>query len=141
MERSAITDVLMRHHAAFAAHDAAMLAGQHAPDGVFESPAAGRVQGRPAIEHVYRYWFEAYPDMTFTWDAPIVEGDQAALFWSFAGTIRGPFFGVTVPGTHIEMQGAARYIFREDGLIALAQHLFDFSAVLMKAGVLKARPV
>jgi predicted ester cyclase len=140
MNRDAIEALLRRHHEAFAARDAVTLASHHAAEGIFESPAAGRIHGRQAIEHVYRYWFEAFPDMRFTWDPPIIDGDEAALFWLFSGTIRGPFFGVTVPGTHVEMKGAAHYRFIDDG-IAEAWHIFDFSAVLMKAGVLKARPV
>jgi predicted ester cyclase len=140
MDREAIEDLLRRHHAAFLARDAAALAGQHTPDGVFESPAAGRIQGRESIEHVYRYWFEAFPDMRFTWDTPIIGNGEAALFWEFAGTIRGPFFGVAIPGARVEMNGAAHYRFR-DGGIADARHVFDFSGVLIKAGILKARPV
>jgi hypothetical protein len=37
------------------------------------------------------------------------------------------------------MNGAALYTFR-DGQLAFVQHLFDFSALLMKAGVLKVKP-
>jgi steroid delta-isomerase-like uncharacterized protein len=140
MNREAIEALLQRHHDAFTARDAAALAGQHTPDGLFESPAAGHIQGRQAIEQVYRYWFDAFPDMRFTWEPPIIDDSQAALFWTFAGTIRGPFFGVAVPGARVEMNGAAHYRFR-DGGIAEARHIFDFSAVLMKAGILKARPV
>ena len=57
-------------------------------------PAAGRVEGRASIEQVYRYWFDAFPDMKFTWARPVIEGDRAAFFWSLSGTIKGPFFGV-----------------------------------------------
>ena len=139
MQRSEIEAFLARHEDLFAAHDAAGLAAQHAPESVFESPAAGRVEGRASIEQVYRYWFDAFPDMKFTWARPVIEGDRAAFFWSLSGTIKGPFFGVKVPGTRVEMNGAALYTFR-DGQLVFAQHLFDFSALLMKAGVLKVKP-
>jgi predicted ester cyclase len=140
MDRGEIEALLQRHQDAFVARDPVALAAQHTTDALFESPAAGRLQGRQAIEQVYRYWLDAFPDMRFTWDPPLIDGAQAALFWQFAGTIQGPFFGVTVPGARVEMNGAAHYRFR-DGGIAEARHIFDFSAVLMKAGVLKARPV
>jgi predicted ester cyclase len=139
MSRTDIETLLARHHEAFASLDAAALAAQHLPDGIFESPAAGRVQGRAPIERVYKYWFNAFPDMRFTWDPAIVDGDRAALFWDMAGTLKGQFFGVGIAGARIEFNGAALYVFR-DGGIAVASHVFDFSAVLMKAGVLKARP-
>ena len=140
MTRSEIEALLLRHEEAFARHDAEALAVQHAPLGTFRSPAAGTVQGRDAITHVYRYWFDAFPDMRFTWEPPVIDGDRAALFWSLRGRMHGTFFGVTASGTHVEMTGAARYTFA-DGQIAEAMHTFDFSALLMKLGVLKARPV
>lgn len=139
MLQDEILSLLEQHHAAFARHDADALASHHMPDGTFESPAVGVVQGRDAIAQVYRYWFTAFPDMRFTWRTPVVDGDRAALFWILEGTIDGPFFGVPVPGTHVRVTGAALYTFR-DGGIASASHIFDFSSVLMKAGILKARP-
>ena len=139
MQRSDIEALLSRHHAAFERRDAAALASHHRPDGTFSSPAQGTVTGRAAIERVYKYWFDAFPDMRFTWAPPLIDGDQAALFWSLSGTVGGPFFGMASPGAKVEMQGAARYTFR-DGGIAAATHVFDFSAALLKAGVLKAKP-
>ena len=139
MEPNAIDDLLARHAVLFAAHDAAGLAAQHAPEGTFSSPAAGVVTGRRAIEQVYRYWFTAFPDMRFTWRPPLAQGNRVALFWSFSGSLQGPFFGVTVPGARVQMSGAAEYTLSDEG-IATADHLFDFSQVLIKAGVMKIKP-
>jgi steroid delta-isomerase-like uncharacterized protein len=139
MERDEILALLEQHHAAFARHDAVGLAAHHAADGTFESPAVGLVRGREAIAQVYRYWFTAFPDMRFTWTPPVVDGGRAALFWTLEGTVEGPFFGVPTPGAHVKVAGAGLYTFR-DGSIGSASHIFDFSAVLMKAGILKARP-
>jgi predicted ester cyclase len=52
------------------------------------------VVGRSGIEQVYRYWITAFPDFVFDWREPVIEGDRVALFWTFAGTAKGPFFGV-----------------------------------------------
>jgi steroid delta-isomerase-like uncharacterized protein len=139
MDRDEILALLEQHHAAFARHDAIALAAQHAADGTFESPAVGLVRGREAIGQVYRYWFTAFPDMRFTWTPPLVDGTRAALFWTLEGTVEGPFFGVPTAGAHVKVSGAALYAFR-DGSIGSVSHIFDFSAVLMKAGILKARP-
>jgi steroid delta-isomerase-like uncharacterized protein len=137
--QSEITTLLEHHLAAFARHDAAALAAQHLEDGTFESPAVGLVRGRQAIEQVYSYWLTAIPDMRFTWGPPIVDGDRAALFWTLEGTVEGPFFGVPNAGTRVKVTGAAEYTFRDGGILSAA-HIFDFSALLMKAGILKARP-
>jgi predicted ester cyclase len=139
MQRSEIADVLARHKAAFDRHDAGALAADHLPDGSFTSPAHGTVHGRPAIEHVYRFWFDAFPDLRLDWESPLIDGDEAALFWRFSGTVQGPFFGITIPGAKVEMPGAAHYTFRDGGIVRVS-HVFDFSSVLLKAGVLKAKP-
>jgi predicted ester cyclase len=139
MLETEVSALLERHREAFAARDAAALANQHLPTGTFTSPASGTVHGRAAIEQVYRYWFTAFPDMQFTWEPPIVDGVRAAIFWTLDGTIAGPFFGVANPGTRVRAGGAGLYTFADGGILSVS-HIFDFSAVLMKAGVLKARP-
>lgn len=139
MTRDDILSLLARHQEAFLQRDAAALAAQHAEDGTLDGPAHGAVDGREAIAEVYRYWFTAFPDMRLTWNTPIVDGDRAAIFWQSVGTAHGPFFGVVGAGTRIEMTGAGEYTF-DNGLIRSVRHVFDFSAVLMKAGVLKVKP-
>jgi predicted ester cyclase len=139
MTRADLVARLERHRDAFKRRDADALAADHAPEGIFESPAHGIVKGRAAIRDVYVYWFTAFPDLLLTWDAPLIDGDRAAIFWSFAGTSHGPFFGIVGAGTRIEMRGAAEYVFGEDG-IASVRHTYDFSGVLMKTGVLKVKP-
>lgn len=139
MDRSEIQALLDRHKEAFTRRDAVALALQHTEDGTFESPAHGVVRGRQAIEGVYRYWFTAFPDLILTWPDQVVDGDRAAVFWSFEGTTDGAFFGVEKPGIRVAMQGAADYRF-VDGLITSVRHVFDFTGALIKAGVLRTRP-
>lgn len=139
MTRDEIVTLLERHRQAFLARDAEALATLHAPEGTFESPAHGVVRGRPKILEIYRYWFDAFPDLQLTWDGPLVDGHRAAVFWSFKGTSNGPFFGALGAGTRVDMQGAAEYTFA-DGFITSVRHVFDFSGVLMRTGVLKVKP-
>jgi predicted ester cyclase len=140
MTRDAIEQLLAEHQAGFLARDPYALAATHAPDGTFESPAHGLVQGRDAIRDVYRYWYKGFPDFSFQWGTPIIEPPRAAIFWKFDGTTTGPFFGDVRPGTSIRMNGAAEYTFGESGIVS-ARHIFDFSALLANAGVLKIKPV
>jgi predicted ester cyclase len=139
MTRTEIAALLERHRSAFKRQDAEGLAADHAMEGTFESPAHGVVTGRPAIGDVYRYWFTAFPDLQITWDEALVDGDRAAVFWRFAGTSRGPFFGVVGAGSRVELRGAAEYRFA-DGLIVSVRHIYDFSSMLVKTGVLKVKP-
>jgi predicted ester cyclase len=139
MTRALIEQCLAEHRAGFLARSADALAATHAPDGTFESPAHGLVRGRDAIHAVYHYWYEAFPDFALTWDAPLIEPPRAALFWRFDGTTSGPFFGDVRPGTAIKMNGAALYEFGAAGIQSV-RHIFDFSQVLVTAGVLKIKP-
>lgn len=139
MERRDIQDLLDRHQEAFLRRDAESLASQHTEEGTFESPAHGVVRGRSAIGGVYRYWFNAFPDLQLTWEDAVIEGPRAAVFWRFEGTTAGAFFGVEKPGIRVVMSGAADYRF-EAGRIASVRHVFDFTGALVKAGVLRTRP-
>ena len=139
MTRAAIERWLADHQAGFLARSAEALAATHAPDGTFESPAHGLVRGREAILGVYRYWYDAFPDFVLAWGTPIIEPPRAALFWHFEGTTTGPFFGDVRPGTSVKMSGAAEYVFSDEGIVSV-RHIFDFSQVLVAAGVLKIKP-
>ena len=140
MTRAAIEQVLADHQAGFLARSPQALAATHAEDGTFESPAHGLVQGREAIRGVYQYWYNAFPDFMLTWGVPVIEPPRAAVFWTFDGTTTGPFFGEVRPGTAIKMIGAAEYTFGDAGILTV-RHIFDFSRVLVTAGVLKIKPV
>ena len=139
MTRDEIATLLVRHQEAFLRRDAEALTSHHAADGTFESPAHGTVTGRGPINDVYRYWFTAFPDAQFSWQPPLIDGDRAAVFWTFGGTARGPFFGIVGAGTRVDMKGAAEYTFG-GGFIRSVRHFYDFSGVLLKTGVLKVKP-
>ena len=139
MTRAEIEKLLQEHREAFARRDAPGLASLHLPEGTFESPAVGLVRGRGAIEGVYRYWFAAFPDLVFTWTSEVIEGDRAMFLWTLTGTHTGQFFGLEGSGAKVSTAGAAELRFAEGG-IASVRHVFDFTGVLVAAGVLKARP-
>lgn len=139
MTREAIEQILVRHQEAFIRRDAEALAATHTPDGTFESPASGLVKGRDAIRDVYHYWYTAFPDFMFTWEAALIDPPRASFCWRFKGTAAGPFFGDVKPGTPVEMVGAAELVLGSDAIISI-RHVFDFSGILVKTGVLKIKP-
>lgn len=139
MTRSEIDALLARHQQSFASRSAEALANDHTENGTFFSPAAGTVTGRAEIRKVYEYWIAAFPDIEFTWAAPLVDGDRVALFWKFSGTLAGKFFGDVKPGTRVAFAGAAEYLLSPAGIVS-ARHLFDFTGALVAAGVLKVKP-
>ena len=139
MTREEIIGKLERHRDGFMRRDADALAADHSPEGSFESPDHGLFKVLSDILDVYQYWFTAFPDLLLTWEAPIVDGNRAAVFWNFTGTSQGPFFGIVGAGSRVELRGAAEYLFADEG-IASVRHTFDFSSMLLKTGVLKVKP-
>ena len=139
MTRDEILARLDRHRDAFASRDAARLAADHTENGTFESQAVGVVVGRPDIQGVYAYWLKAFPDMEFTWREPVIDGDRAAIFWHFRGTVEGAFFGSAHPGGRVEFKGAGEYRFSQEGIVSV-KHVVDFTGALVAAGVLKVKP-
>ena len=121
MTRAEILALLEQHQAAFNSRDAARLASGHTEDGTFESQAAGVVRGRAGIEGVYAYWLRAFPDLTFTWSEPIIDGDRVALFWHFRGTLAGQFFGNAQAGARVEFSGAGEYILSPAGIVSVCR--------------------
>lgn len=139
MTREQITALFNRREAAWRERDAARLAADHAEDGVVVSPTGGVLEGRPEIERIYRVWFVAFPDLTFTAEDLLIDDDRVALLCRFTGTHLGEFFGVGPTGRHIEVSGA--FIYRlQDGLIVHERRVLDFTGLLIQVGVLRAKP-
>ena len=89
MTRVDIESFFAGYHEAMMRHDAAGVAALHAEDGLLESPWAGAVKGRSAIEQVHRAWFAAFPDCTFDSQELLIDGDRIAWLMRMEGTDRG----------------------------------------------------
>jgi uncharacterized protein (TIGR02246 family) len=139
MTRDEIFALFGRREAAWRAHDAASLAADHHPDGVVVSPTGGVLEGREAIEHIYRVWLTAFPDLIFLHEDVIVDDDRVAALCRVAGTHGGEFFGVAPTGRRLEIPAVFVYRF-EHGLIMHERRILDFTGVLVQVGVLRAKP-
>lgn len=137
--RETILALFARRDAAWRARDAAALAADHAPDGVVVSPTGGVLEGRAEIERIYRVWFSAFPDLTFTTEDLLIDDDRAAVLFRVSGTHSGEFFGTPATGRHIEVSGALILRF-ENGAIAHERRILDFTGLLLQVGVLRAKP-
>ena len=139
MTRDEVFALFERREAAWRARDAAALAADHHVNGVVVSPTGGVLEGRAAIEHVYGVWFTAFPDLTFTTEDLIVDGDRVALLGRAQGTHLGEFFGVNATGRRIDVSSALIYRL-QDGLIVHERRVLDFTGLLVQVGVLRAKP-
>jgi uncharacterized protein (TIGR02246 family) len=139
MTREEIFALFARREAAWRRRDAAALAADHAQDGVVVSPTGGVLEGRAEIERIYRVWFVAFPDLTFTTEDLLVDDDRAALLCRVTGSHAGEFFGMPPTGRRIECSGAFIYRIQND-LIVHERRILDFTGLLVQVGVLRAKP-
>jgi ketosteroid isomerase-like protein len=77
-----------RRVAAWYRRDVDALMRAHTDDCVLESPLAGKVTGRPAIENVYRAFTTSFPDVTIENPELVVDGDRVVQTVTFSGTNR-----------------------------------------------------
>lgn len=63
------------------------------------------VDGREGVKQFYRMLRAAFPDMHFTIDDLIAEGDRVVLRWSATGTHQGPFEGYAPTGKELRVTG------------------------------------
>ena len=140
MTRNEILALLERRRAAWAAADAAALAGTHAEKGVVRSPTGGVLEGRADIERIYRLWLSAFSGVRLIDDEVLIDGDRVVQIARFGGTHTGEFMGLAPTGRHIEVV-AALVMKMADGLVVDERRIYDFTGVLVQVGVLKAKPV
>jgi steroid delta-isomerase-like uncharacterized protein len=140
MTREAIVNLFARREEAWKRRDAGALAGDHAENGVLESPMAGTVSGRKEIERVYRAWFTGFPDLKPRWDELLIDEGHVAQFGLVSGTDTGGFMGLPPTGKAFQLPVFSYYQLR-DGTIVRLRTVYDFTGLLVQVGILKAKPV
>jgi steroid delta-isomerase-like uncharacterized protein len=128
-----------RHVAAFCRHDPALVASNHAENGVVDSPSAGVHSGRAQIAAAYERWFAAFPDIELRLETVVADVNQAALFIRVIGTHRGDFMGLRATGKKIEFPCVLLWQIEGES-IAHERRIYDFSALLIQLGLLRVKP-
>ncbi len=139
MTTDEIRTFVQRHVEHLHSHDAALMARDHAEDGILESPSTGTHRGRAEIAQNYDRWNRAFPDLEFTVDHVVAEDDHAALFFRLVGTHQGDFLGLPPTGKRIAFQGVFLQQWRNNQIV-YERRIYDFSGLLIKLGILKVKP-
>ena len=111
----------------------------HTEDSVLESPIAGLVTGRAAIENVHRAFATSFPDFTIANHQLVIDGDRIVQTVTFSGTNTGGFMGMAPTGKRFSFDAVLICTLR-DGRIAHEKRIYDFTGFLLEIGVLKAKP-
>jgi steroid delta-isomerase-like uncharacterized protein len=138
--RAEVEQFFKQRERAWLDRDPDALASGHAEHCIVESPTHGTLRTRAAIRAVYVTWLEAFPDLQFSHDDLIVEGDRAALFFTSKGTHIKPFASIAATGRNMSIRGVCVMTFR-DGAIVHEKRYYDSTALLLQIGVLKAKPM
>jgi len=139
MTREEIIAFFARRQEAYARHDVAALAANHSEDCVIESPSAGTVRGREAIEQMYRNWFTAFPDVAFHGAELLIDGNRVAQLATIVGTDMGGFMGLAPTGKPFRFPVVWLYTLNENEIVH-DRRIYDFTGMLVQIGVLKAKP-
>ena len=77
------------------------------PDFVCYDPnsESGEIRGANNIKQEIEYFRQAVPDLTYTVEDQLAEGDKVVTRYTASGTHQGEFFGVAPTGKRIEMSG------------------------------------
>jgi predicted ester cyclase len=139
MTQDEIVVMFARRMEAYENLDAAALAADYSDDATINSPVTG-THGKADAERNFRVVFDAFLDLKMTFEPPIVDGMNVALFATAQGTNIGGLMGLAPSGRHFKLT-TAFFCELKDGKIVREQRVYDFTGLLVQIGVLKAKPV
>ncbi len=140
MTRDEIVRMFAQRQDAINRRDIAFIVRQHAPDCEQISPLAGAtVRGREAIDKLYTTWFKGFPDLVWTNEELLIDGDRVTEMTTLSGTDSGGFMGL--PPTGKPFHVSVVWLFTvKDGQFTHARPIYDFTGLLVQIGLLKAKP-
>ncbi len=74
-------------------------------DFVYHRASAPDLRGREALKQFVSIGSIACPDIMYTVEDQVAEGDKVATRWRMEGTHSGPFMGIAPSGKHTSVQG------------------------------------
>ena len=128
-----------RWHQAWSAQDVTALANLYAGDCKVTSPMFGQMQGRAAVTESFRRLFKAFPDWKVKTEQVIIDGDRAAIVLTTELTHSAEFMGLPATGRKARVTGVIVQKLDDDE-IEEELRLYDFTALLVQVGVLRAKP-
>ena len=95
---------------------------------------SGAVRGADTIKQEIEWFRNAIPDLTYTVDDQVAEGEKVVSRYTATGTHEGEFFGVAPTGARIEMSGIQIYRFDENGKMVEEWPEYDMLGAMKQMG-------
>lgn len=122
--------------AAWNSHDpqqvAALCAADYEGENIGEAQPHRGPEGMAASVGAY---LAAFPDIDFTIDEAVIEGDRIVQIWRAQATHLGPLMNIPASGRRIEVRGASRLTFKDQKLYR-ALYIWDVAGLLRDIGLL-----
>ncbi|HJU42759.1 MAG TPA: ester cyclase [Vicinamibacterales bacterium] len=128
-----------RWHQAWAAQDVIALSNLYAPDCKVTSPMFGQMQGRAAVTESFKRLFKIFPDLNMRTEQLIIDNDRCAVVFVTNATHSAEFMGLPATGRKAKVSGVL-VLKLDDNLVEEELRLYDFTALLVQVGVLRAKP-
>jgi steroid delta-isomerase-like uncharacterized protein len=139
MTREETTALFARRQDAMNHHDMAGSTTLYAEDCVVESPTAGGVvQGLATVDAIHRAWLTGFPDVVFTTEDLLIDGDHVAWIANATGTDTGGFMGLPPTGKAFALPMVMLSTLH-DRRIVQERRIYDFTGMLVQIGILKAK--
>jgi len=122
---------------AFEKGDKATLASLCDPHVVDRSAAPGAPAGVAGLQAQSELYTTAFPNIRFTSDNVVAEGDRVAISWVATGTHTGPLMGMPPTGKPVQVQGC-NILHIEAGKIVEHWAYFDRMALMAQLGAMPA---
>ena len=132
----AITQIVTELVEAWNAHNPERVAALYAP--AYEGTDVGEAspqRGPQAVRQMVARYLGAFPDLEFTEQETIFQGQRAALMWMARGTHRGPLMNIPATNRPTEIRGMSLLIV-EDGKITREASIWDVAGFLRSIGLL-----
>jgi len=121
---------------AWNAHDPERVAALYAQ--AYEGMDVGEAspqRGPQAVRQMVARYLGAFPDLEFTEQETIVQGQRAALMWKARGTHRGPLMNIPATNRPTEIRGMS-LLTVEEGKITREASIWDVAGFLRSIGLL-----
>ena len=110
-----------------------------AEDFLEEIPFPGQGPGREGLKFALQSMFTGFPDMTWTVQEQIAEGEKVVTRFSWTGTHKGDFMGIPPTEKTVEVWGVVIDVVR-NGLFAESRIIMDTVSLLQQLGIMPPPP-
>ena len=111
-----------------------------ADDFVEHEGLPGLAPSKDGVKTFFRMQIAAFPDLRFTVEDVIAEGDKVVARARYTGTQQGEFQGMPASGKAVDVQLIDIFRFAGDGRVAEHWGVLDLMTMMQQLGVVPAGP-